>query len=129
MKRTIKDWLIVLASLLDEAAFVLLVLLILWLLKIPISLTIIIAVILLFIISVFVMHKLVIPALHKRPAMGIDGMLGLECEVKASLVPDGLVRVKGEIWKAHSESGDIEVGESVEIVGCSRLILKVTRKQ
>jgi hypothetical protein len=63
MKRAIKEWLIVLASLADDAAVVLIILLVLWLLKIPIALPIIIFIVLFFVALAFVMHKLIIPAL------------------------------------------------------------------
>ena len=58
MKRTVKDWLIILASLLDDAAVALFILSVLWLLKIPISLPIIIFVILFLVASAFAMHRL-----------------------------------------------------------------------
>lgn len=63
MKRAIKEWIIVLASLADDVAVVLLILLVIWLLKIPISLPIIIFIALFFVALAFAMHKLVIPAL------------------------------------------------------------------
>jgi hypothetical protein len=72
MKRTVKDWLIVLASLSDDAAIALFILLVLWLLKIPITLPIIIFVVLFFVATAFIMHKLLIPALHKKATTGAE---------------------------------------------------------
>jgi len=129
MKRTIKDWLIVLASLLDDAAIVVIVLLVLWFLKIPISLPVIILLILLFVATVFIMHKLVIPALHRRKITGSEGMLGLEGRVIKSLAPSGTITVKGEYWTARSIGKNIPVGEQVEIVGMDGLTLQVKRKK
>ena len=129
MKRNVKDWLIILASLSDDAAIALLVLLILWLLKIPISLLIIILVIMLFVASAFLMHKLVIPALHRKKAAGIEAMIGLEGNVIEPLMPDGLISVKGEYWKAISIDENIAVGGNVEIVGVDGLTLRVKRKK
>jgi hypothetical protein len=63
MKRAIKEWIIVLVSLADDAAVVLLILLVIRLLKIPISLPIIIFIALFFVALAFAMHKLVISAL------------------------------------------------------------------
>jgi len=105
MKRTVKDWLIVLASLLDDAAVVVIVLLVLWFLKIPVSLPVIILLVLLFVATVFIMHKLVIPALHRRKVAGSEGMLGLEGRVIKSLAPGGTISVKGEYWTARSIDG------------------------
>jgi len=128
MKRTIKDWIIVLASLLDDAAIALLVLLILWSLKIPISLPVIIFLVLLFIVTVFIMHRLVIPALHKKVTTGSEGMIGLKGDVIEPLAPDGVIRVSGEYWKARSVDENIAVGQQVEIVGLDGFILKVKHK-
>ena len=127
MKRTIKDWLIVLASLLDDAAVVIIILLVLWFLKIPISLSIIIFLMLLFAALIFVMHKLVIPAFHRRKITGSEGMLGLKGRVIKSLVPSGTINVKGEYWNAKSIGENIPVGEQVEIVGIDGLTLQVKR--
>ena len=128
MKRTIKDWIIVLASLLDDAAIALLVLLILWFLKIPISLPVIIFLLLLFVVAVFIMHRLVIPALHRKVTTGSEAMIGLKGDVIEPLALEGVIRVSGEYWKARSANENIAVGEQVEIVGLDGLILKVKRK-
>ncbi len=128
MARKVKDWLIVLASLLDDAAVVLIILLILWLLKIPISWSIIIFLILLFVVLTFAMHKLIIPALHRRSVIGSEGMIGLEGKVIESLMPNGLIVVKGEYWQARSVNENISVGERVEIVAIDGLTAKVKRK-
>jgi membrane-bound ClpP family serine protease len=128
MNRTVKDWLIVLASLLDDAAVALFILLVLWLLKIPISLPIIILVVLFFVAFAFAIHKLVIPALHKKVSTGTEGMIGLEGKAVEPLTPNGLISIKGEYWEATSTGEDIAVGENVEIVGLDGLTLRVKRK-
>jgi len=63
MKRAVKEWIIVIASLADDAAVVIIILLVLWLLKIPVSLPIIIVIVVLFVALAFPMHKLIISAL------------------------------------------------------------------
>ncbi|MFC2008075.1 NfeD family protein [Chloroflexota bacterium] len=128
MKRTIKDWLIVLASLLDEAAVVLLILLVLWFLKIPISLPVIIFLALFIVAFAFIMHKAVIPALHRKKTTGAEGMKGLTGEVIEPLVPVGVIRVGAEYWKAKSVEGAIETGEEVEILSVDGLTLMVRHK-
>lgn len=125
MKRVTRDWLIIFVSLLDDLAVAFLILLILWLLKIPISLPIILIIALFFIIYALIMHRLVIPALRQRKTTGAEGMIGLKCKVVEALKPEGLVAVKGELWKAKSLNGDIAVGQTVEIVGVEGLMLKV----
>ncbi len=128
MKRRIKDWFTILASLLDDAAVALIVLLILWLLKIPISLAIIIFLLLLFVVAILVMHRLIIPTLHKKVVTGSEGMIGLKGKAIEALVPEGLIRVSGEYWKARADDENVAVGEQVEIVGLDGLTLKVKHK-
>jgi membrane-bound ClpP family serine protease len=127
MKRIIKDWLLLLASLADDAAFILIILLVLWLLKIPITPFIIIFLIVLFAVFVFLMHKFVIPTLHSKIITGSEGMVGLEGMVTKTLDPRGTIDVKGEHWKARSIGSYVPVGERVEIVAMDGLTLHVRR--
>jgi len=129
MKRNVKDWLIVLALLLDEAAAVVLVLLVLWFFKISIPLSVAIVIALLLGTFVFITHKVIIPSFHKEQVTGSEGMIGMEGEVIQPLTPVGVVRVEGELWKAKSLGEDVVVGEEVEILGLNRLILEVKRRE
>ena len=129
MRRTVKDWLIILVSLLDDAAGALLILLVLWFLKIPISLPIIIFLAVVFAVFAFVMHKMVIPAYRNKKTTGAEGMIGLEGKVIETLMPNGLIKVKGEYWKAKSVGKEVAVGENVEIVGLDGLTLMVKHKK
>ena len=128
MKSTIKDWLIVLVLLLDEAVALALVLLVLWALgiKIPLWATIVIA--LLLGTFAFITHKVIIPSFHKKKVTGSEGMIGLDAEVIEPLMPVGVIRVEGEYWKAKSVDEDIAAGEEVEILGLDRLTLTVRLK-
>jgi membrane-bound ClpP family serine protease len=125
MKRGIKDWFIVVAALLDELAVVLLVLLVLWFLKIPISLPVVIFLGLFFVVTVFIMYRLVIPALHKKITTGSEGMIGLKGEVIEPITPEGVVRINNEYWKARSSDSNLAAGEQVEVVGIYGLTLQV----
>ena len=128
MKRTIKDWLVVLVLLLDEVAAVVLVLLVLWFFKIRIPLWVAIVVALLLGAAVFITHKVIIPSFHAKRVTGSEGMIGIEGEVVEPLTPIGVVRVEGEYWKARAVGEDIPVGESVEILRLNKLVLEVKRK-
>ena len=129
MKRSIKDWLIVLALLLDEAAAVGLVLLVLWFFKISIPLSVAIVIALLLGTFVFITHKVIIPSFHRKQVTGSEGMVGMEGEVIQSLTPVGVIRVEGELWKAKSLGEDVVVGEEVEILGLNKLTLEVKRRE
>lgn len=128
MKRTLKDWLIVLVLLLDEVVAVGLVLLVLWFFKIRIPLWVAIVIALLLGVFIFITHKVIIPSFHRKQVTGSEGMIGLEAEVIEPLTPHGVVRVEGEYWKARAVGEDIPVGESVEILRLNKLVLEVKRK-
>jgi membrane-bound ClpP family serine protease len=128
MKSTIKDWLIILVLLLDEAVAVVLVLLVLWALGIEIPLPIMIAVALLLGAFVFITHKVIIPSFHKKKITGSEGMIGLTGEVIEPLTPVGVVRIGDEYWKAKSVGENIASGEEVEILGVNGLTLMVKLK-
>ncbi len=129
MKSTIKDWLKVLVLLLDEAIVVAVVLLVLWALDIEIPLPIAVVAAMLLGGLIFVIHKAVIPTFHKKQVTGAEGLVGLEGEVVEPLTPVGVIRIKGEYWKAKSVGGTIAVGEEVEILKVDRLTLTVKRKE
>lgn len=129
MKRTVKDWLIVLLLLLDEAAALVLVLVALWFFRIRVPLWVAIFIALLLGAFAFIVHKVVIPSFHKRKVTGSEGMIGLEGTVVEPLTPSGVIRVEGEYWKAKSVDEAIAAGEEVEVLGLNRLVLQVKRKE
>ena len=128
MKKTIKDWLMVLVLLLDEAVALVLVLLVLWFLRITVSLPVAIGIALALGTFAFITHKVIIPSFHKKQVTGSEGMIGLEGEVIEPLTPVGVIRVGGEYWKAKSVGENIAVGEEVEILGLNGLTLTVKLK-
>lgn len=128
MKRTIKDWLMVLLLLLDEAAAVILVLLVLWFFKISIPVWVAVIGALLLGVFAFVTHKVIIPSFHRKKAAGSEAMVGLEGQCVEPLNPIGVVRVEGEYWKATSVDEDVAAGEDVEILRIYRLTLEVKRR-
>ncbi len=128
MKRTIKDWLVILVLLLDDAIALVLVLLVLWVLGIKISLPIIVIIAVLLGTFAFITHKVIIPSFHRKKITGSEGMMGLEGNVVAPLTPVGLIKVGSEYWKAKSIGGNIPAGEDVEVLGINGLTLEVRRK-
>lgn len=127
-KGTLRDWLIVLVLLLDDAAALVLVLLVLWFFRVAIPLWAMVVIGVLLGTFVFILHRAVIPSLHRKKVTGSEGMLGLKGEVVEPLTPVGVIRVEGEYWKARSVDGNIAVGEDVEVVELKGLTLKVKRK-
>lgn len=129
MKRTLKDWLIFFGLLADEAAAAGLVLLVLWAfgISIPIWTAVVLALALGGI--AFVFHRSVIPSFHRKRVTGAEAMVGLSGEVIEPLQPVGVVRVKGEYWKAESENGEVPAGKTVEVSSVKGLVLRVRRRE
>jgi membrane-bound ClpP family serine protease len=128
IKRIGSDWLRVLALLLDDIVVFLLVILILKFLKVQIPLPITIAAALVVGTLVFLIHRAVIPGLHKRPLTGPEAMIGIQGTVVKPLTPAGTIMVNGECWSAKSVSDNIGADETVEILGLDGLTLKVRRR-
>ena len=129
MKSTIKDWLKVLVLLLDEAAAVALIFLVLWILEIEIPLPVLIPVALLLGALIFIIHKAIIPTFHKKRITGSDGMIGIEGRVTKPLTPMGVVRVGDEYWKAKSVGENVAIDKEVEILEVAGLTLMVRPKE
>jgi membrane-bound serine protease (ClpP class) len=66
-------------------------------------------------------------ALGKKVVVGLSSMIGSKAKVVSKLDPEGMVKVKGELWKAQSTGERIDVGEEVTVVGQKRLKLIVRR--
>ena len=124
----IKDWLKILVLLLDEAIVigVVIVLIRVFNIEIPLPVYIIGGVVLA--VLIFLVHRAIIPSFHRKQVVGVEGMVGGEGEVVESLDPKGVIRIKGEYWKAKSVDGSIDVGEPVEIKKVSGLVLEVMKK-
>lgn len=68
-------------------------------------------------------------ALRRKPEGGLADMLGTRGEVVKRLDPEGMIRIKGELWKAKSAGRKIEIGEEVTVVGQKGLKLIVEREE
>ncbi len=54
-------------------------------------------------------------------------MVGMSGRAAGPLSPEGMVNIRGELWKATSVEGNIKSGEEVTVVGEEGLKLKVRR--
>ncbi len=66
-------------------------------------------------------------ALGQRPVMGLPAMVGSRGKVASPLSPEGMVKIKGELWKAASEGGVLDIGDEVTVVGQDGLRLIVRK--
>jgi membrane-bound serine protease (ClpP class) len=67
--------------------------------------------------------------LKKQVDAGTSFMTGATGEAVRDLDPNGMVRIKGELWQAVSAEGKIGVGEEVEVVSQNGLKLSVRRME
>jgi membrane-bound serine protease (ClpP class) len=125
----LKAWLLVLVSLLDDAALLAVIFLALWLYHVKITWPIILAVCLAVVAYLVVMHKAVVPALRRRKVTGAEGMIGQTGKVIHPLQPEGMIKIKDEYWEARTVSGNIGADEEVEVLGMDGLVLEVRRKK
>ena len=65
-------------------------------------------------------------ALKIQQIIGLPNMTGTKGRVVSSLTPEGLVRIRGELWVAKSTSGDIQPDTEVIVTGQERLKLEVS---
>jgi membrane-bound ClpP family serine protease len=66
-------------------------------------------------------------ALRKKAVVGLTSMIGSKAKAVSKIDLEGMVKVKGELWKAQSTGERIDVGEEVTVVGQKRLKLIVHR--
>ena len=66
-------------------------------------------------------------ALKRKPLVGLPHMVGSKGKVVSPLVPEGLVRIRGELWMAETEDNNIGIGEQVTVVGQDGLKLTVRK--
>ena len=65
--------------------------------------------------------------LKRQTVVGLPTMVGSKGRVASPLAPEGLVRIRGELWAAASTEGDIGEGEKVTVVEQDGLKLAVRR--
>ena len=65
--------------------------------------------------------------LKRQTVVGLPTMIRSKGKVASSLTPEGLVRIKGELWGATSAEGNIDAGEQIEVVGEDGLKLVVRK--
>jgi membrane-bound ClpP family serine protease len=65
--------------------------------------------------------------LKKQIPVGLPSMVGTKGKVVSPLAPEGLVRIKSELWVATAVGGDIAKNDEVEVVGEDGLKLVVRK--
>jgi membrane-bound ClpP family serine protease len=63
----------------------------------------------------------------KQPMVGMPIMVGSKGRVVSPLVPEGLVKIKSELWSAVAAEGNLVIGEEVEVTEQNGLKLVVRK--
>ncbi len=103
----------ILSTLLEEVALVAIVLIGLpeWDISVPLPVLIIVMVAWATLAVIF--YRMGSRALRKKPMVGLLTMVGGKGKVVSPLDPEGVIRINGELWRATSAVGKIDVGEEV----------------
>ena len=67
-------------------------------------------------------------AMHRPHATGLNSIVGATGVVRTPLAPLGQVKVRGELWKAKAEKGELLRDEPIEVVSIEGLTLVVKRR-
>jgi len=117
----------IISTLIEEAALIVIVLWGLPQLGIRIPLPGLVALVIVWgAFSIFI-YRMGSRALRKKPIAGLLTMVGSRGKAASPLVPEGFVRIKGELWEAKSLSGKIRTREEIMVVGQDGLKLIVRK--
>lgn len=95
--------------------------------KLPIPVFVVIGIILIILsILIYISGS---KALRKKVPKGMTDMTGLTGTVISNLDPEGMIRIKGERWKAKTYGETIYCGEEVIVTGQSGLTLFVHKEK
>jgi len=73
-------------------------------------------------------YRMGIAVLGRKPVVVPDSLIGCEGKVATPLDPKGYVKVRGELWKAFSES-KLEAGDDIVVTGIDGIKLIVAPKE
>ncbi len=66
-------------------------------------------------------------ALRKQGPGGLPSMVGTRGQAASKLTPEGMVKIKGELWGAVARKGNIAAGDKIRVVGEDGLKLVVEK--
>jgi len=76
------------------------------------------------VVAYWLLYRLLLPQ-GRKASFGEEGMVGLKGKTLTPLNPEGLVRVRGVLWTAVCQGGEVMVGAEVVVVGLEGLRLLV----
>ena len=118
----------IISTLLEEVALVAIVLWALPQIGVHIPLPGLIALMVVWLAYSVVTYRMGSRALMRKQLVGLPDMIGGEGKVVSPLAPEGLVRIKGELWVAKLASGEMKPDGEVIVVGQDGLKLVVRER-
>ena len=117
----------IVSTLLEEAALVAIILVGLPELGIKAPLWLLIVVMVAWAAVAVIFYRMGSRALMRQPVVGLPAMVGSKGRVVSPLEPEGIIRIGGELWRAKSVGGKIDVGDEVIVEGHDRIKLIVAK--
>ncbi len=74
-----------------------------------------------------ILYRMGTQALKRKPVVGLPAMIGGRAKVISPLAPNGVVKIKNELWEAKSDGRKIKAGEEVTVLGQDGLRLIVRK--
>jgi membrane protein implicated in regulation of membrane protease activity len=81
-----------------------------------------------FAIYSYIMYRIGHPTISYKRVNAPESIAGSTGVVEKELTPDGFVRVRGELWKARSQDGNLAKDQEVTVSGIDGLQLTVNKK-
>jgi len=117
----------IISTLLEEAALVVIVLWGLPQIGVQIPLAGLIALMVAWLAFSVFTYRMGSRALKRKPLDGLPDMVDSKGKVVTPLVPEGLIKIGGELWVAKSAGRRIDAGEEIIVVGQDGLKLVVRK--
>ena len=121
----------VVTTVLEEAALVAIVLWGLPQLDIHMPLGVLIVIMAAWAANAVIFYRIGSRALRRKPVSGLGSAVGEKGKVISPLAPEGVIRIRDELWEATSASGQIDNGEEVSVVeqdGLRLIVVKVPKE-
>ena len=78
-----------------------------------------------------ILYRMGSRALRRKPLTGLSNMVDSRGKVVSPLAPDGVIKIKSELWEAKSAGRKIKTGEVVTVVeqdGLKLIVRKIDKK-
>jgi membrane-bound serine protease (ClpP class) len=68
-------------------------------------------------------------SLRAKVTTGQQGMIGIEVEITEDLAPEGMVKCRGELWRARAQTETLRKGDSATVAATEGIVLIVAGKK